>query len=192
MPIDSATAAANWHLENVQSRLSTRRMPRPGSVPLQPEVDAVARDRNHEHGFVFDGDDGTLRESIARLRHLERVTAEALERALCEGEPGPIVVLRRDHRACLASLHTVLRQQAKLDEDNAKVLSVARTFEVIDCAMLESVRYARTLPQLGHTPEERERLETFLRGWLETVKSGARDANTKVHALGYKGPGIKE
>jgi hypothetical protein len=175
MPRESAAAAREWWLRNVHSR---RRRPKLSEVQNQEtadsEVPAEPRDvASLPGGASESGTAGGMDGAIERLRWLERMTAEALGRALQEGRIGEASVLRRDHVASLKALYVGEAQLLRHDLAKGKLVSVKLALEMIEGALREVALLIRQLPSLGRDEAERQRLDTFTRGLLEAIKTGA-------------------
>jgi len=156
MPTDSVESARAWRLTYVAAPTTAKS----NVVALH---EAVSAEAGHED----------FEATLSRLRHTERCTSQALERLLREGKVAEIAALRREHVGVVKALFDAETKAIRIAETRGKLITLDRALSMISEAFTEPLILLRQLPDLGRDTAERARLQTFVNGVLDAVKSAA-------------------
>jgi hypothetical protein len=174
MPNDPERAK-EWRARYVRPRAKPQRGHAPGQEDKATCSDPVRTSKVVDFFRVDQPGSEELEDSIPRLRRLrEKATALALERALKENDVAASVALRREHCTALRTLYGAEEKLIKINVSRGKYVTVDMALSMIDAALKEAILTLRRLPELARDGEERPRLEAFMNGVLDAIRSGAQ------------------
>ena len=172
MPNDPERAK-EWRARYVRPRAKPQRSHAPDQEDKATCSDPVRTSKVVDFFGVDQLGDEELEDSIPRLRRLEKATALALERAIKDNNVMASVALRREHCTALRTLYGAEEKLIKINVSRGKYVTVDMALSMIDAALKEAILTLRRLPELARNPDERPRLEAFMNGVLDAIRSGA-------------------
>jgi hypothetical protein len=126
------------------------------------------------HEAVSDGEGlEELGATLARLRHVERATAQAFEELLRQGKVAEVAALRREHCAVIKSLFDAETKAIRIAETRGRLITIDKALAMITEALAEPILLLRQLPNLASDEAGRQRLGAFVNGILDAMKAGA-------------------
>jgi hypothetical protein len=168
MPAEPEAARA-WRLQYVPAPTGAKS----NVIALHEAVSSETVSGTVSYDTVSDTGVEDLGATLARLRHVERATAQAFEELLRQGKVAEVAALRREHCAVIKSLFDAETKAIRIAETRGKLITVDKALAMITEALAEPILLLRQLPNLAPDEAGRQRLQAFVNGVLDAIKAGA-------------------